>query len=83
MEVKNYGENLYVYGKSIGTVNLKAKVTYNSTTIESNTITINIKKELDDVYQKVTLFKYDPEELYRMGGSVTDTSKQADPSKIA
>lgn len=76
VEVKNYGENLYVYGKSIGTVNLKAKVTYNSTTIESNTITINIKKELDDVYQKVTLFKYDPEELYRMGGSVTDTSKQ-------
>ena len=76
VEVKSYGESLYVYGKSIGTVNLKAKVTYNGTAIESNTITINVKDELDDAYQKVTLFKYDSEELFEMGGSIKDISNQ-------
>lgn len=76
IEVKTYGENLYVYGKSVGNVDLKAKVTYNDITIESNTITITVKDELDLMYQKVTLFKYDPEELYRIGGSVSNISNQ-------
>ena len=76
IEIKPFGENLYVYGLSVGNVDLKAKVTYNGVAIESNTVTITVKNTLDDMYQKVTLFKYDEEALFELGGSVTDINNQ-------
>ena len=76
VEVKREKNDLYVYGKSVGNVKLKARVTYNGTTNESNTVELTVKKELDPYYQKVTLFRYDPKTLFELGGSVTDTEKQ-------
>ena len=76
VEIKQFENNLYAYGKSVGTVNIKARVTYNEITIESNTIELTIEEEFPLIYQKVTLFKYDAEKLFEIGGSVTDLDKQ-------
>lgn len=64
VEIAPDGENLYITGKSVGTVTLYAKVTYNGEIIESNSVTITIKKELDPYYQKVTIFKYDAKAIF-------------------
>ena len=74
--IEQTGENIFLYGKSVGTVNLKARVTYQDITVESNTIEITIEEELPYIYQNITLLKYDAEKLFEIGGSVTDLDKQ-------
>ena len=76
IEVKKENDNLYVYGKKVGTVNLKARVNYENITIESNAVTIYVKEQLDPYYQKVTMFKYYPKELFELAGATTDIGNQ-------
>ena len=64
VEIAPDGENLYITGKSVGTITLHAKVTYNGEIIESNSVTITIKEELEPYYQKVTFFKYDAKAIF-------------------
>lgn len=64
IEITSDSDNIYITGKSVGTVTLHAMVNYNGEVIESNSVTITIKQELEPYYQKVTFFKYDAKAVF-------------------